>query len=126
PASSPAALRALAAGATVALFAGPANAHGFGQRYDLPIPLSFYLAGAAAVVVVTFLIVALFVREVPRAHAAPRIDLLTTGLGRVIAASALVSALQLLALGVFIITIAAAFRRDQKPYKTLPPITMCL
>ena len=27
-----------------------AHAHGFGQRYDLPVPLSLYLTGAAAVV----------------------------------------------------------------------------
>src|SRR5262249_4453410 len=119
---SAAALWPLAAAAALALTAEPAYAHGFGQRYDLPIPLSFYLAGAAAVVVVTFLIVALFVREAPRAYTAPRIDLLTTGLGRVIAASALVSALQLLPLGVFIITIAAGFRGDQNPYKNLAPI----
>jgi len=111
----------LAAAAALALAAGPANAHGFGQRYDLPIPLSFYLTGAAAVVVVTFLIVSLFVREVPRAHGAPRIDLLRTGLGRLVAAPPLVSALQLFALGAFIITIAAGFRGDQNPYKNLAP-----
>ncbi len=45
-----------------------AAAHGFGQRYDLPIPLSFYLVGTAAAVVVSFVIVGLFVREVPRSH----------------------------------------------------------
>src|SRR6516225_3446677 len=118
---SAATLWPLAAAAALALAAGPANAHGFGQRYDLPIPLSFYLTGAAAVVVVTFLIVSLFVREVPRAHGAPRIDLLRTGLGRLVAAPPLVSALQLFALGAFIITIAAGFRGDQNPYKNLAP-----
>ena len=46
----------------VLLIATPARAHGFGERYDLPIPLSFYLAGAAAAVVVSFLIAALFLR----------------------------------------------------------------
>jgi hypothetical protein len=29
----------------------PAAAHGFGQRYDLPVPLSLYLRGAAAAIV---------------------------------------------------------------------------
>src|SRR5512145_1671616 len=37
----------------VALLATPAYAHGFGQRYDLPIPLSFYLVGTAAAVVLS-------------------------------------------------------------------------
>ena len=70
-----------------ALLATPACAHGFGQRYDLPIPLSFYLIGTAAAVVVSFVIVALFVRERPRPHADARIDLTALetcngGLGR--------------------------------------------
>src|SRR6266568_1143592 len=77
-----AALRALAAAVAAAGLATPASAHGFGQRYDLPIPLSFYLAGVAAAVVVSFLIVGLFVREVPRVRAYPRIDLIATRLGR--------------------------------------------
>jgi [protein-PII] uridylyltransferase len=48
------------------LLSTPACAHGFGQRYDLPIPLSFYLVGTASAVVVSFLIVGLFVRDVSR------------------------------------------------------------
>src|SRR5262249_39323186 len=67
-----AALRGLAAALAAACLATPAAAHGFGQRYDLPIPLSFYLVGAAAAVVVSFLIVGLFVREAPRVHSYPR------------------------------------------------------
>ncbi len=34
--------------------------HGFGARYDLPIALSLYISAAAAVVVVSFLLVAVF------------------------------------------------------------------
>jgi hypothetical protein len=37
-------------------------AHGFGVRYDLPAPLAVYLAAAAGVVVVSFILVAFFVR----------------------------------------------------------------
>ena len=37
-------------------------AHAFGQRYNLPIPLGLYLSGAAATVVVSFVVVALFIR----------------------------------------------------------------
>ena len=32
------------------IFAQPAAAHSFGQRYDLPLPLSFYLFGTAAAI----------------------------------------------------------------------------
>src|SRR6478672_7738335 len=92
-----AALRALAAAVAAACLATPASAHGFGQRYDLPIPLSFYLLGAAAAVVVSFLIVGLFVRETPRVHSYPRIDLIATPLGRWLASPSLALVLKFLA-----------------------------
>jgi len=40
----------------------PAWAHGLGERYALPLPLGFYLAGAGAVVAVTFLLLLVFAR----------------------------------------------------------------
>src|SRR6266702_8217858 len=78
----------IALGAALAgccILAAPASAHGFGQRYDLPLPLSLYLMGTAAAVVVSFVIVGLFVREVPKAQAYPHADLSATLLGRLIA-----------------------------------------
>ena len=36
-----------------------ATAHGFGQRIDLPIPLSFYLIGGGTTVIVSFIMIAL-------------------------------------------------------------------
>jgi hypothetical protein len=41
----------------------PAMAHGFGQRYDLPIPLSFYIWSAGATVALSFVGFALFLRQ---------------------------------------------------------------
>lgn len=38
-------------------------AHGFGERYDLPIPLSYFIFGAVAVVVLSFLIIGVFVKQ---------------------------------------------------------------
>jgi hypothetical protein len=40
-----------------------AEAHAFGQRYDLPLPLIYYIVGAGAVVALTFVVMAFFVRE---------------------------------------------------------------
>jgi len=42
--------------------AGPAQAHGFGQRNDLPIPLPLYLAGAGGVVGLSFVLAVVFLR----------------------------------------------------------------
>src|ERR1700740_115460 len=50
-----------------------AEAHGFGQRYDLPLPLSLYLFGTAAAVVLSFVIVGLFGRHAPGASGYTRI-----------------------------------------------------
>ena len=50
----------VAVAATACGFATPAAAHGFGQRYDLPLPLSLYLFGTAAAVVLSFVVAGLF------------------------------------------------------------------
>ena len=42
-------------------------AHGFDERYDLPVPLGFFIAGAAAVVGLSLLVAALFARRAPGA-----------------------------------------------------------
>jgi hypothetical protein len=103
------------------LLATPASAHGFGQRYDLPIPLSFYLVGTAAAVLVSFIIVGLLVREAPRPRAPWHIDLLAVPVVRWIASPRSASVLRLLTLAAFIITIIAGFRGDQNPYKNIAP-----
>jgi hypothetical protein len=54
-----------------------AQAHAFGQRFDLPIPLNLYLWGAAAAVVVSFLLIGFFFRG--RSHALPFLNLENRG-----------------------------------------------
>ena len=57
---SPAAMPWLRGLTTVLLAAAvpsPLYAHGFGQRYDLPVPLWLYLLGAGATVGFSFLVV---------------------------------------------------------------------
>lgn len=53
--------RILAAGAAVALLPLAAQAHSFGKLYNLPVPIWMYLYGAAAALLVSFLIVGYFV-----------------------------------------------------------------
>lgn len=56
------AIRFATAGAC--LLVGPgAQAHGFEERYDLPVPLSFFIAGACGTVLLTFLIAVVFARS---------------------------------------------------------------
>ena len=56
--------------------ATPASAHGFGERYDLPVPLWLWVAGAAMVVVLSFVVIGVFVRGSPTAGRYPRANLL--------------------------------------------------
>jgi hypothetical protein len=113
--------RPLATALAVLAFTTPAAAHGFGQRYDLPLPLALYLYGAAAVVVVTFLIAGLFVRRAPSASARSRADLLGLPGGRLLAYPALVAAVKVVAVGVFAVALAAGFLGNQNPYRNLAP-----
>jgi hypothetical protein len=47
----------------VSLFIHPAHAHALAQRYDLPLPLEFFLVAAGAAVGVSFVVLALFWRD---------------------------------------------------------------
>jgi hypothetical protein len=55
-------LNRFAWGLLLALFSCCALAHGFEERYDLPVPLSYVITGACLVVVFTFLVAALFMK----------------------------------------------------------------
>lgn len=105
----------------VCTLASSASAHGFGQRYDLPLPLYLYLYGTAAVVVVTFVLVALFVRRTGGTTRRPRLDLVGYAPGKIIAHPGLILLLKLVAAGLFVVTVAAGFIGDQNPYRNIAP-----
>ena len=48
---------------------GEACAHALGQRYDLPLPLGYYLLASGAAVAVSFVILAIFLRHPSGVHA---------------------------------------------------------
>src|SRR5262245_45072533 len=108
------------AAASLIALTTPAQAHGFGQRYDLPLPLSLYFTGACVAIVVTFLIVGLFVRDVPRSQTYPRLDLSAYSLGA-IALPGVAFALRFCGVAIFIITIVAGFRGQSDPYRNIAP-----
>src|SRR5713101_5266522 len=105
----------------VCVLAGPAQAHGFGQRYDLPLPLSLYLFGTAAAVVLSFVIVGLFARHTPGAQGYPRLDVSAYPLGRWIAQPAVALGLRLIAVALLILIMLAGFVGSQNPYQNLAP-----
>jgi hypothetical protein len=114
------AFTAAAAVASVCSLDVPAHAHGFGQRYDLPLPLSLYLFGTAAAVVLSFVIVGLFARHAPGASGYPRVDLLARPLYRQIA-RALGTFLKLFSISLLVLTVIAGFYGSQNPYQNIAP-----
>ena len=99
----------------------PVSAHGFGQRYELPLPLSFYLFGAAAAVALSFVVFGLFVRRRSAPHTFTQIDLLNNAIGRMIAHEAVLWALRLAVLGLFGVAILAGLIGASNPYRNIAP-----
>ncbi len=104
------------AGAVLAWLPAAAAAHAFGERYDLPAPLSYFVASAAAVVALSFVAAALFMRTQTR-HAAAQSFVVSPGpllpLLRVI--------LRLTGLIVFVTVLAAGIYGTRNPEANLAP-----
>lgn len=99
--------------------AGPAAAHGFLQRYDLPLPLAYYIWGAGATVALSFIGFALFLRaghRLPGWHFDRRIE------GRL--AGTLTFVLRALAVGMLVLVIVAGLLGNQDPVRNIAPVTV--
>ena len=109
---------------SIALLCGPASvatAHGFGQRYDLPVPLWLYVIGAAVAVAGSFLVIGLFVHDTPARHSAPRLNLLRFSLGRLLAHPVCLFALRLLSVIFLILLVLTGCLGNQHPMQNLTP-----
>lgn len=96
-----------------------ADAHGFGMRYDLPLPLDYFIAGGAAVVLFSFVVAAIFLRPAREAASYPTRDLSGTWLGRIAACPALQNAIRVFGVVVFLLTLLAAYIGAPNPYKNI-------
>jgi hypothetical protein len=107
---------ALAFLAALSLAARPAEAHGAGERYDLPLPLVYFVTGATLTVALSVAAAALAARAAPRA---------ASGAGLVIPLGPLLPIVRGLArlggLAFFVLVIAAGFFGDPHPMKNLAP-----
>ena len=101
--------------------ASAAPAHGFGQRFDLPLPLWLWVTGAGATIVLTFLLMALFMKEGRHTVEYPRLDLLQFRPVRWAANPRTVAILRLLAVLLCALTVCAGLIGNQDPYSNLIP-----
>ena len=101
--------------------ASPAFGHALRQRYDLPIPLGLYLAGAGATVALSFVVVALVSRRPPWRGSTPRINLLRFSAFRMLAHPGILFACRLLSVGIFVLILLAGIIGKQNPFKNIAP-----
>jgi hypothetical protein len=116
PTSHRAALAAIVALVGNIVTVATAEAHGFGQRYDLPIPLAFYIVGAGLTVAFSFVLVALFftAERVPRDY--PHLLLHVPAHGWI---SRLALVVRAACAAYFLFLIVAGIAGDQNPFRNI-------
>ena len=100
-------------------FASPASAHAFGQRYDLPLPLWMFASAGAAAVLLSFVVIALFLKHDRAPGDYPTYNLLNSRLGRLLAHPVTLGVVRVFFFGLFLLTLATGFFGDPAPEKNL-------
>ena len=112
---------AVAVGA-LALTVSPVAAHAFGQRYDLPIPLNYFLIGAVATVFLSFVLIGLFVQRRPGKFGYPRLDLFNVPiLGAVLSSPIVHVVLRAVSVLMFLLLLVAGFFGTDRAIENLTP-----
>ncbi|MCH7834588.1 MAG: hypothetical protein IH911_05870 [Proteobacteria bacterium] len=99
-------------------------AHGFAERYDLPVPLHLYMGGAAAAVALSFVVVAYFVRGDRTVRRYPTFNVLGTAAGRLITGPVVRFVLRLFALFMLVLVVVAGLIGDSDPFNNIAPTTV--
>ena len=104
------------------LIATPVSAHAFGQRYDLPIPLNYFLIGAVAAVALSFVALGMFVQRSAGQIEYPRLYLLRVPVAVQVLSSQIASAaVRALSVAIFILLIVAGFIGTSRPIENISP-----
>lgn len=96
-------------------------AHGFGPRYDLPVPLSLYLSGAGFAVALSFAVMSVAIKGQHNILGYPVLQLLTMQRDNSVLARGAVWILRVLSLFLFVLTVVAGAFGDQEPVRNLAP-----
>ena len=111
--------------AALFLFPGPfapsVYAHGFGERYDLPLPLTYFVVAGAAAVILSFLIVGFFVRGERTGARYPRLNLFGNEVLRILLTGPLAWLLKVASLLLFFLVISTGLFGSERPVNNLTP-----
>lgn len=105
----------------IALLAQPAYAHGFGERYDLPLPLRFFAIGGAAAVVFSFVIVGLAVKGEGQDSSYPRFNLFRYRWLRRLLSGPFLLPVKAVSVFLLLLVIAAGLFGSARPVENLAP-----
>ena len=98
---------------------GFAVAHGFGQRYDLPLPLWLFVLGAGATVALSFVTVLVFFRksvnQTPSAWIEMRPHRWVTRVAGIV---------RWIVIGFLLLSVVAGFLGDQNPVRNILPVVV--
>ena len=108
--------------AAVVLTPATAYAHGFGERYDLPVPLWLYVTGAGAAVALSFVVIGLFMRGDPEGRTYPRVNLLKWLPFRALSHPLALFPLQLTSVGLFLLIVVGGLVGEQEPTDNAAPV----
>lgn len=114
-------LIACLAGMPLCLLIESAYAHGFGERYDLPVPLWLYVVGAGIAVAFSFAAIGLFVHSAQNSNHYPRINLLQWQAGRMLVHPACLSSLKILSIAMFFLVLLAGLIGTSIPIENIAP-----
>ena len=97
-------------------------AHGFGDRYDLPLPLGFFVVGGATAVIFSFVIIGLLVKgEFRDLNTYPRLNLLGHTPLRIILSGPVLWPIKLGSVFLFILVLATGLFGTTRPISNLAP-----
>ncbi len=91
------------------LFPEPTSAHSFGKLYNLPVPFWMYLYGGVAAIVASFLVIGYFINKTKANDTYPTFDLSRFGFFRSFTSYRFVTALKIVSVFLFLLTIIAGF-----------------
>ena len=100
---------------------GPAFAHAFGARYELPVPVWLFIVGGALTVTLTFVVVAAFARGGAERYARARWQLSGTSIGGLLIHPWTIAALKLAGVVALALVVAAGFIGTKDPNRNIAP-----
>ncbi|MDP6350553.1 MAG: hypothetical protein QGG58_12410, partial [Chloroflexota bacterium] len=103
------------------LLVQPVFAHGFGERYDLPVPLSYFMIGGAAAVILSFVLIGAVARGEVRRFDYPRFNLLSFSWVRVVLSRWALLPLKLASVFLLGLVVSAGLFGDTRPPDNFAP-----